>query len=90
MTHPLPSPHSLPPTQPQADFGWALGMLREGKRVRRRGWNGKGMWVAMQEPDVHSANTLPYLFMRTTCGNRVPWLASHTDVLADDWELAAG
>jgi hypothetical protein len=28
---------------------------------------------------------LPYLMMRTADGAFVPWLASQTDVLADDW-----
>ena len=29
------------------DFGQALTWLREGKKVRRSGWNGKGMWVVL-------------------------------------------
>lgn len=29
------------------DFGWALKQLKAGKRVRREGWNGKGMWIAL-------------------------------------------
>lgn len=28
---------------------------------------------------------LPYLMMRTVQGDFVPWLASHTDILAEDW-----
>lgn len=27
------------------DFGWALNQLRAGARVRRQGWNGKGMFL---------------------------------------------
>lgn len=27
------------------DFGWALNQLRSGLKVRRAGWNGKGMWI---------------------------------------------
>lgn len=40
------------------DFGGALGFLREGRRVRRAGWNGKGMWLALQKgyPDGVPAN----------------------------------
>lgn len=29
------------------DFGSALNALKANKRVRRSGWNGKGMWLAL-------------------------------------------
>lgn len=32
--------------------------------------------------------TLPYIYMRTVQGDLVPWLASQTDLLANDWTLA--
>jgi hypothetical protein len=32
---------------------------------------------------------LPYIMMRTVDGSFVPWLASQTDVLADDWDVIA-
>lgn len=32
---------------------------------------------------------LPYLMMKTVDGSFVPWLASQTDILADDWAEAA-
>lgn len=28
-------------------FGWALHALRMGLKVRRAGWNGKGMWIVL-------------------------------------------
>lgn len=31
------------------DIGWLLKMLREGKRMARAGWNGKGMWIVLQD-----------------------------------------
>jgi len=31
--------------------------------------------------------TLPYLYMKTVDNQLVPWLASQTDVLSEDWEL---
>ncbi len=31
---------------------------------------------------------LPYLMMKTVDGSFVPWLASQTDILAEDWEPA--
>ena len=27
------------------DIGWAVNELHNGRRVRREGWNGKGMWL---------------------------------------------
>lgn len=69
------------------DFGGALHMLRLGLRVAREGWNGKGMWVELQRPDDHSKMTLPYFFMKTVDDNLVPWLASQTDMLANDWTV---
>lgn len=71
------------------DFGWALRLLRQGKNLAREGWNGKGMFLGLQLPDEHSANTLPYIWMKTACNNRVPWLASQTDVLATDWRVVS-
>lgn len=32
---------------PVMDFGWALSALKDGRKVRRSGWNGKGMWVVL-------------------------------------------
>jgi hypothetical protein len=69
------------------DFGWALAHLKLGKRVSRAGWNGKGMWLELQRPDAHSKMSLPYIYMFTACQNRVPWLASQTDMLAEDWDV---
>lgn len=68
------------------EFDIALRLLKQGYRVYRTKWNGKGMWIALQRPDANSANTLPYLFLHTADGNRVPWVASQTDLLAEDWE----
>ena len=71
------------------DIGWAIDSLRNHcLRVRREGWNGKGMWLELQTPDAHSKMTLPYVFMSTAQGDLVPWLCSQTDLLADDWEQA--
>lgn len=72
----------------ERDFGWALNQLRAGHRVCRSGWNGKGMWIELQRPDEGSKMTLPYIFMKTADDHLVPWLASQSDMLADDWSLA--
>lgn len=68
------------------DIGWAVNELNNGHKVRREGWNGKGMWLEKQEPDENSKMTLPYVYMSTAQGDLVPWLCSQTDLLATDWE----
>jgi hypothetical protein len=69
-------------------IGWAVKQLQNGSRVRREGWNGKGMWLELQVPDEDSKMTLPYVYMSTAQGDLVPWLCSQTDLLATDWEEA--
>ena len=71
------------------DIGSAVVALRMGARVARQGWNGKGMWLALQVPDAHSKMSLPYVYMRTADAKLVPWLCSQTDLLAGDWEVVA-
>lgn len=74
-------------------FGDALYFLKRGHKLQRAGWNGKGLWLELQRPDEHSKMTLPYIFMsypadaQNTPGARVPWLASQTDCLAEDWRI---
>ncbi|SED11109.1 Protein of unknown function [Tenacibaculum sp. MAR_2009_124] len=41
------------------DFGEAVKALKEGKRIQRRGWNGKGMFVFMQVPSSVPAEFVP-------------------------------
>ncbi|MFL6116748.1 MAG: DUF2829 domain-containing protein [Catenulispora sp.] len=68
------------------DFGMALEALKDHKRVTREGWNGKGMWLELQVPDAHSKMSRPYIYMSTVDGALVPWVASQSDLLADDWK----
>ena len=79
------------------NFGEAIERLEQGKRVRRSGWNGTGMWLALQNPDAHSKMTLPYLYIEYPDGHpayqvgcRVPWFASQTDMLSEDWSELSG
>lgn len=67
------------------DFGHAIAALRAGWKVKRIGWNGPGQFLGLQFPDENSAKTGPYIWIRTTQGVRVPWVASQTDMLAGDW-----
>ena len=77
------------------DFGQAIAALKSGKRLARKGWNGKGIYIELQRPDEHSKMTQPYVYIVTTglqTDNQdtpkgvVPWLASQTDMLAEDWQ----
>ena len=74
-------------------FDDAIKLLKLGKKLRRKGWNGKGLWLELQRPDEHSKMTLPYVYLNyPECdayhkGCRVPWLPSQTDMLEEDWEV---
>lgn len=78
-------------------FGWALAQLQIGERVCRHGWNGKGMWLVLVLPrncEVDavrsgSHSVRPWIGLKAADDTFVPWVASQTDVLAGDWELAA-
>lgn len=78
------------------NFGQAIETLKQGKRVKRRGWNGKGIFLELQVPDEFSKMTHPYIYIDSTGlktdnpdapKNRVPWFSSQTDMLAEDWEI---
>lgn len=71
--------------EPDFDFGAAIAKLKEDGKVSRRGWNGPGQHLKLQVPDVDRMMTLPYISIWTVHGDWVPWLPSHTDMLADDW-----
>ena len=77
-------------------FGKAIKVLKDGLRCARKGWNGKGIYIALQIPDERSKMTAPYIYINTTqlkTDNKhaptviVPWIPSQTDILADDWYL---
>lgn len=84
-------------------FSEALERIKTGDRVARSGWNGKGMFVFLVPGSVFKVNRPPllgiypegtevryhgHIDMRTADGTIVPWLASQTDLLSDDWEIA--
>lgn len=70
------------------NFGQALEQLNLGASVVRKGWNGQGQFLTLQTPDENSKMSLPYIYITTVQGDRVPWLASQSDMLATDWDLA--
>lgn len=81
------------------NFGQAIEALKSGKRVARTGWNGKGMWLEIVQGDYYNPNSndasmfalgytkLPWTGMKTADDCFVPWLASQTDILAEDWQI---
>ena len=71
------------------NFENALSFVKMGGGIRREGWNGKGLVVRLQHPDESSKMTLPYLYLEYPDGTKVPWLASQTDLLSDDWSMLA-
>lgn len=71
------------------NFGEMLQWLKKENvnSANRKGWNGKGQFITLQVPDENSKMSLPYIYITTVDGKRVPWLASQTDILAEDWIL---
>jgi len=73
-------------------FGDALSAINDGKFVQRAGWNAHHK-IGLQTPDENSANTRAYIYMivgddaADMKGDRVPWVASQTDLLAEDWAV---
>lgn len=82
------------------NFGHALVALKDGQKVARSGWNGKGMFLFLVPgsqfvvnrapllgiyPEGTVVDYCPHIDMKTADNKVVPWLASQTDVLAEDW-----
>lgn len=66
-------------------FGLAIEALKKGQKVARSGWNDKGRCLALV-----AAETVPqesFIGMKTADDMFLPWIASRTDVLADDWQI---
>lgn len=88
------------------NFGQAIEALKLGKKVCRSGWNGKGMFIYLQEGSEVAGRNLradaikshygsedtvkinPHIDMKAADDTLViGWLASQTDMLAEDWEI---
>jgi len=69
------------------NFGKVIEHIKNGGSAQRVGWNGIGMLIKGQSPDKHSKMSLPYIYISTTDGKLVPWVASQTDILSEDWIL---
>ena len=91
----------IQPTHDGFFFGQALRLLALGYCVQRRGWNGKGMYIFLVDGDAvnqalynylgdpdntkNNASVRDAICMLTADNQLVPWVASQTDLLAEDW-----
>lgn len=81
-------------------FSEALEHVRHGGKATRLGWNGQGMFIFLVSGSTFKVNRPPllgiypegteikyhgHIDMKTAQGYVVPWLASHADLLTDDW-----
>lgn len=81
----------------EMSFGHALELLKRGEKVARKGWNGKGMFLFLatgkQFESDNLGDQLPEIVNDVICMKTaqnticIGWLASQTDILADDWEI---
>lgn len=77
------------------NFSEALGHLKDGLAVARTGWHVQNMYLRIQKPNECSFMTLPYIYISLPrepgfmYRNRVPWLASQTDILSNDWFIVS-
>jgi hypothetical protein len=84
------------------NFGQAIEHLKNGQKVARSGWNGKDMFLFLVPGSTFKVNRAPllgiyeegteveyhaHIYMKTAQGYVVPWLASQSDMLSDDWVL---
>lgn len=80
-------------------FDYAIRNLKEGARMTRKGWNGKGQYielasdVSFKKPDgtvvepFHDVMGNNAIAFYGTSGVQIGWLASQADMLADDWVM---
>ena len=80
-------------------FGLALEALKKGRKVARKGWNGKNQYIelasnisyvnaAMEIVNCkHDAIGNQAVAFVGTSGVQMGWLASQADMLAEDWMI---
>ena len=93
-------------------FSEAIKLLKNGKAIRRSGWNGKNMFVIKQVPAHIKSDIIPKmqslpqsakdiilkgkgfidytnqcLIYNANTGCADSWVASISDIFAEDWEL---
>ena len=77
-------------------FGSAIKLLKMGFKLKRKGWNGKGMFLLYVPANkwgiidkiglnIPKENLCDWIGMKTADNHFIPWLASQADMLAEDW-----
>ena len=67
------------------DFGAALSLLKNGKRMTRKCWK-PGRYIQMSTPTRKSFIGSPFLFYhRATENSNVVWIPDNIDLFANDW-----
>jgi len=81
------------------DFGKAIQEMKEGKRLQRKGWNGKNQYIELAQRisyvnadgeimnAEHDAIGNKAIAFVGTSGVQLGWLASQSDMLAEDWQV---
>ncbi len=84
------------------NFGDAIQALKEGKKVCREGWNGKGMFLFLVPgsnfkvnrppllgiyPEGTEINYRPHIDLKGVDGSISTWAPSGRDALAEDWAV---
>ena len=81
------------------DFGEAIKLVKEGKKVARQGWNGKNQYIELATNisyintdketinAEHEAIGNKAIAFVGTSGVQLGWLASQADMLAEDWRI---
>ena len=78
------------------NFGESIEQMKRGRKVARKGWNGKGQYVRIVNPYTDKAYSvtehepidgtlMTYIGMKTADNGFIPWSASQADMLAEDW-----
>ena len=79
------------------DFGKAIELMKQGKKVQRKGWNGKNQYIELATNISyinshgnlinvnHEAIGNKAIAFVGTSGVQLGWLASQADMLAKDW-----
>ncbi len=72
-------------------FGLALEAMKLWKKVARKGWNGKGIFIYLHQGEFSNFITIDTTGLQTDNPDAprcvIPWVASQTDMLCEDWEI---